>query len=282
MSNSRLFNAQHAERDPNNIRVTFKGPLKKGQIPAGSWCQVTISVGQNPHHDDYAKVVAIIMKIFANQAKVVLMLDDNLQKYTLLMHDLAKLKPIQDLEQYEIEAIEAGDKWLKSYYEWLDNHRSVLSQDVLQAFNDQEVFKIVRWKDWDREGKEEAIKYMHEYVSQKATLRTAINDTIMEYMTRLKKKHEFIDKQQLQPWGYKYVVEEIAGMIFFWEAWKCKYEMYPGPRTKAMAEAHAIFIEQGLLSEDLLQPICVVFRNRGDVQNNMLNLTNLSKPQAIG
>lgn len=208
-------------------------------------CIISLSMGQTTHYGPYlAATLGLVNKSFG---ACTFLLGDTLQRHTEAIK-----KPATNPDSLLGETEEKGNAWMRENIHLLSKLKIP--------------WNIRRWNHWlEHRRFSELLKRIQHTYTYDQPYKRAIEENIIEYINRLKKRNELIvDEKEAYKHCLNYLQEECAAMCL-WIDEKCEFELYANGRSTAMQATYERFIET--LHPDLLQPISLRFKKKINNEN---------------
>lgn len=200
-------------------------------------CMVMISVGSEAHEGE--KLRATLKMINANFKECTIAVCDTLQRHTLaISHHNKNVDELYHLSKH------LGDKWI-------ERHKQKMQEELKIPY------RIIRWDHWFDTAKFKAdLKKVNELYDTNPTYHSAIQSTLSEFVQRYSKRFVDIDKNAAANHSLKYLLEEAACMLQWFDE-SCDYEVYYAPRIKALSATFSIL--ESKRCNKLLRPAVIAF-----------------------
>lgn len=200
-----------------------------------------VSVGQEVHEGK--KLGATLELVSKNFKSCDVIVCDVLQRHTMQISDFSPAKIV-----YEKSKL-AGKYWIERNLEHLQRLKIPYRIFFWEEFLSRSAFSVFREK------------IMLAYQGD-ATFKTAMDDTINDFVTRYERRLLEIDRERAFTCCLNYLIEESAIIMLMWQAQQYHYIVYPGKMPKVLGAARNKFVLPN--NPDILKWVTVYVRSRGD------------------
>lgn len=198
--------------------------VRETEFLANSACYLLISVGQKYHEGE--KLAATIDLVSRRFEQCTILVADTLQRYN------------QD-EFFRGDYETACRNSLRYGDEWLARNEPIYSKLSIP-------YKISRWDEWINTASYFRSRAEFENIYEKnAALRNSLNESIDEFITRLKKRATKKEEDYFSmryAYCLSYLKEECTTMLL-WARAGLGYEIYPTKRNAAMSTTYELLIK---------------------------------------
>jgi tRNA-dependent cyclodipeptide synthase len=203
-----------------------------------SRCFLPISVGQ-PYHEGEKFAATIRLVNDSNFKECVIVVCDTLQRHTM-----AIFEPEMDEESLYQKALQNGDAWI-------ERNKSTIETLTIP-------YQIVRWNKWLFSPLyQQKRKIIDEAYDTDAKFKQAFDDTVSQFLDRIKKRRKAINLSIAFNKSLEYVKEECVVDVL-WIKEQFSFIIYPRPRPIAKQIVFEKFIEEN--HEGFLGRLVVKFK----------------------
>ncbi|MGD9153365.1 MAG: hypothetical protein PVG30_06900 [Gammaproteobacteria bacterium] len=189
-----------------------------------SRCFLPISVGQ-PYHEGEKFAATIRLVNDSNFKECVIVVCDTLQRHTM-----AIFEPEMDEESLYQKALQNGDAWI-------ERNKSTIETLTIP-------YQIVRWNKWLFSPLyQQKRKIIDEAYDADAKFKKAFDDTVSQFLDRIKKRRKDINLSIAFDKSLEYVKEECV-FDFLCIKDQFNFEIYPQLRSKAKQVVYEKFIKK--------------------------------------
>ena len=198
-------------------------------------CLLTISVGQTPHEGNKFRTT---LNLINSHFKIcTIAVNDTLQRHT------------NSLNYPEMSEDQLFEYSLKQGKEWIERNMPIIKEELCIPY------KIARWEKWFNNAQYlKDIVIINQLYDSNIGYQKIINEVADSFVKRYSKKIEDYDYQKAFNCSKKYLLEECAAMLQWFEE-DCDYEIYPSIRNDAISETFRLLEPEK--NKALLLPIGV-------------------------
>lgn len=229
-------------KGPKNgvVKASFAGcPISDRKVFDLSRGMLLISIGQSYHEGE--KFEATLELVNRKFKCCTLMLADTLQR-----HNIQAQEGLGTDEAY-LESLKRCDDWLER------------NQAAIHNFLDIP-FNVVRWNEYlDHPDFDAKLKFIDSFYRDAGFFYESVDSTVNEYMNRGNRAELPEDRQHfLRENCLRYLLEECAVMLLWWEKDGFEFEVYPTKRNAAMSAVFDQIISPA--DPSILRPVNLRFK----------------------